>query len=115
MKNLKDEKIEDTTVRLKQYWFGNYNDGQPSLFAFKLPFCSREPDDHINVEFDVAFDAIEGDLPFSLGLPSLIALGASINHKYMTLAISLNRRPHRLRLENHNDPCTFCSNQMRSC
>lgn len=53
MKLLNIDKVEDTTFRLQYRRFGNYNDDQSSLFAVKMPFCSRKPNAHVNVEFDV--------------------------------------------------------------
>lgn len=95
--------MEDTTVRLQNHLLERYNNDQQSLFANKIPFCSTEPIGHVNVEFDVTLEVIDGDLPFILDLPSLIALGATWNHKYITLAVSLNGQHHHLQLENNND------------
>lgn len=66
-------------MRLQNHRLGNYNDDQQSLFPFKMPFCSTEPNGHVNVEFDVAREGIDEGLPFLPVLPSIIAAGASFN------------------------------------
>lgn len=55
------------------------------------------------MEFEVAFDVIEGYLPFLLGLPSLFAMGATLDHKYHTLVLIFNGKYHRLQMEQDGD------------
>lgn len=56
---------------------------------------SIEPNGHVNVEFDVASDAIDGDLVCLHGPSSLIAMGASVNQKYTMLGFSPEKQHRR--------------------
>ena len=94
-------KVEDAEIMLKNHRFGNYGDDQPSLFAMKMPFSNAENKSNI---FDVVFDVIDGDLPFLLGLPSLISMGATFKHKHFTMAFSLCGRYQRFKLS-HTEGC----------
>lgn len=76
------DKVEHTTVRQQTHRFGNYDEDQPSLFGIKMPFSSQEDGGKVGVQFYVAFDVIEGNFPFLLGLPSLMAMGSTIYLKY---------------------------------
>lgn len=102
MEILKIDKVEDT-ARQRTHCFGNYDDEQPSLFSVKMPFSSKKANGSKGVEFDVAFDVIEGDLPFLLGLPSLIATGASVHLKVLTISLNCNAKYHRLQMVKHGD------------
>lgn len=53
----------------------------------KLP--GRGKDQHKDVEFSVAFDVIEGDLPFLIGLPSLRALRGVLSFEHMKLGLRI--------------------------
>lgn len=74
MEKLEIVKVEDSTVWLQNHLFENYREDQTTLHAVKMPLCSMEPNSHVNVECDVAFDAINGDLlvfsEFFLSSPS---------------------------------------------
>ena len=80
---------------LKNHRLGNYNDDQPSRFAVKMPFKNASDNSEL---FDVAFDVIDGDLPFLLRLPSLRSMGANINHKNLTLSFNLCGKIQRFQL-----------------
>lgn len=82
----------------KVHRFGNYDDEQASLFCVKMPFAGKDGSDRNNFEFDVAFNVIEGDLPFLLGLASVLAMQAPLNHKYLTLALTVHGKYNRLQL-----------------
>lgn len=103
MQTLNLEKVEDTDVKQKTHRFGNYSDNQPTIFAIKMPFHAKNVNGEKTVEFDVAFDVIEGDLPFLLGLPTLAAMRANVHFKYMTLSFSLHGKYHRLKLLRDGD------------
>lgn len=103
MRRLNIDSVEDTKIRQKHHRFGNYDEQQPSIFGVKMPFDSMDQNNNPTVQFDVAFDVIEGNLPFLLGLPSLIAMGATLNHKYLTLGFSLNGKYNRLQLVKNGD------------
>lgn len=68
-----------------------------------MPFTASVPNRDPSVQFDVAFDVIEGYLQFFLGLPSLIAMGATVNHKYFKIALTINGKYNRLQLIKVND------------
>lgn len=103
MRSLKLTNLQDCNVRLRNHRFGNYDENQPSLFGIKIPFPSTNPEWGTVVELDVAFDFIDGDLAFLLGLPTLAVMGASVNHNYMMLSFSLNNQYHRLKLVHYSD------------
>lgn len=90
MQELNLEKVEDTDILQKIHNFANYDEEQPSLFCVKMPFAGIASRGNDIVGFDVEFDVIEGDLPFLLGLPTLIAMGATVNHKNLTLELNVN-------------------------
>lgn len=103
MRLLNLDRVEDTEIKQKNHRFGNYDNDQPSRFAVKMPFSICDDKEQSEVGFDVAFDVIDGDLPFLLGLPSLRSMGAVINHKYRTLSFTLNGSYQRLKLIDRND------------
>lgn len=78
-----------------------------TLFAIKIPFQSKNANGSKDIEFDVIFDVIEGDLPFFMGLPSLIAMGANLRLKHMTLSFSPHNKYRRLKLIKHGDHVCF--------
>lgn len=92
MKILNIDEIEDNNVRLQHDLFGSSNDFWPLLFAVRMLFCLCEPNSHICDDFILDIDIINIDLPFFYNLSALIATNASNNHKYTTLASSLNGR-----------------------
>ncbi len=103
MRSLHLQRVDDTPIRQKTHRFGNYEDEQATLFGVKMPFRATNPRGETELEFDVAFDVIDGDLPFLLGLPSLIAMGAIINHKYLTLSFTLHSQYRRIQLLKSGD------------
>lgn len=92
------QKVEDTKVRQKTHRFGIYEDDKPTILAIKVNFKYKGTSNVINVAFDFAFDVIQGDLRFLLGIQTLIAMGADLHLKYMTLSFSLHNKYHRLKL-----------------
>ena len=68
-----------------------------------MPFCAKSADGRTAAEFDVAFDVIDGDLPFLLDLPSLIAMESTINHKYLSLGFNCRGKYHRMQLMKTGD------------
>ena len=94
------DRVEDVPIKQRHHRFGNHDVDQPSLFAVKMTF---QPRSSSQPAFDVSFDVIDGDLPFLLGLPSLMAMGATLNHKYLSLSLSLRGKYERLRLVRTGD------------
>lgn len=90
MRSHKMTKVAYCNVRLRNHRFCNDDEDQPSRFVIKMPFSSKNPDGRTVVEFNVSFDVIDGAVTFLLGLPTLVAMVASENHKYMTSAFLLN-------------------------
>lgn len=90
--------MEDSKIVQNAHRFGNYDDENPSLFCVKMPFGGKGGSERTNVDCDVDLDVIEGDITFLLGLPALIAIDATLNHKYLTLAPTVNGKYHRFQL-----------------
>ena len=103
MKYLRLTKVENTDIMLRSHRFGNYEEDQPSICAVRMPFRLKSNDENDPLLFHVAFDVIDGNLPFLLGLPSLISMGASINHKNFTIAFHLSGQYTRLKLDHDGD------------
>lgn len=103
MELMKIDKVEDTGIRQRAHRFGNYDDDQPSLFAIKMPFASKRTDRSDGIEFDVAFDVIDGELPFLLGLPTLLAMGANVHLGFMTMSFHYGGKYHRLKMVKEGD------------
>ena len=96
MQQLNLENVEETDIIQKLHRFGNYDEEQPSLFWVEMPFSVRDVKGKEFVGFDIAFDLIEGDLPFLLGLQSLRPIVSTLNHIFRTLALTMNRKFHHL-------------------
>lgn len=88
MQTLKLKKVPDTNIHQKALRFRSYDDNQPTMFAIKLPFQSKDTYGSIDMEFDVVLDVVEGVLLFLLGFLSLIAVCATLHLKHMTLSFS---------------------------
>lgn len=92
--------VEYAPIISADHRFGNYDRDHPSHCAIKIPFS-------LDVEnkplFDVYLNVIDGDRPFLLGLPSLNCMGATVNHKYFTIAFSLQGKYPRFRLTYDGD------------
>ena len=98
LRTLEIDKLRDTTPIRDQHRFGTNPEAHKTICAVKFPFrCTDDTGTDI-ANFDVAFDVIEGDLPFLVGLPSLLAMNATLNFKYKSLGLSIGSRYVRIPL-----------------
>lgn len=73
---LKIEKVENAEPSRDSNRFGASVDDHKTMFAVRFPFLST--DNEADPLFKIQFNVIEGDLPFLVGLPTLIAVKSSV-------------------------------------
>lgn len=87
-KYLRLKSLTDVPQQRNVHKFGDSEQEFPTLaaldFTFKWNFLARDEKlDKTTVHFSIKFDVIEGNLPFLIGLPTLKAMKANINLRYM--------------------------------
>lgn len=90
--------IPNGTPSREIHRFGNHSETYPTLCAVMLPFKGIEENGNTVGEFDIKFVVIEGELPFLVGLPSLLAKSAALNFRYKAIGINLGQRYVRMSL-----------------
>lgn len=103
MHRLNLNKVEDSKILQNVHHFGNFEDEQTSIFCVKMWSAGKKGSDLTALDVDVAFDVIEVELPFLVGLPSLLEKGTTLKDTYLMLALSANGKYHRFQLVLGND------------
>lgn len=114
MQRINLNKVEDSKMLQKFQRFDNYDEEQPSLFSVRMQFARKDGSDRTTVAFEVTFDVIEVDFALLLVIPSLLAMDVTLNHKYLTIALTVDRKYHWLQLVLHDDHLYPPSNPIRS-
>lgn len=79
---LKIDKLVDGKPTRVHHQFGPNSERHPTICSVQFPFWG---DDRQEPLFDIQFDVIEGNLPFLVGLPSLVSMRANLNFSYKWL------------------------------
>lgn len=90
--------IPNGTPSREVHRFGNHAETHSTICAVKFPFKCSDDNGVCVAEFDVTFDVIAGELPFLIGLPSLLAMRAALNFRYNTLGLHLGTKYVRVSL-----------------
>jgi len=107
MSYLNLSKIPDSTIKQKEHRFGPSSTSLPSKFAVLMPFvCTgdrlKQYGNRDKLEFDIHFDVVDGDLPFLIGLPTLVSMRASLNFITGSLSIEFKSMRYSLKLQHQN-------------
>lgn len=84
---LKIDRLPDAKPLRTSHRFGTSAEKHMTICSVQFPFRSTG---HADPLFDIQFDVIDGDLPFLVGLPSLISMKASINFNLKWLGVRAN-------------------------
>lgn len=84
LNNLKIERLQDARPMRVSHRFGTNPERFSTICAVSFPFRSTDQAEPL---FNIQFDVIEGDLPFLVGLPSLLSMRASLNFNLKWLGI----------------------------
>ncbi len=102
LRRLKLESVENSTPEIRFHRFGDSNDEHATLFAILMPFKLRNNSKTPRcdyAEFQIKFDAIEGTLPFVIGLPSLRSMKATLKFNYLSLGLHIRNEYLRVDME----------------
>lgn len=107
LQSLNLSNIPDATIRQKGHRFGPSSTSLPSKFAVLMPFvCTgdklKQFGNRDKLEFDIHFDVVDGDLPFLIGLPTLVSMNASLNFISASLSIKLASMRYSFKLQHDN-------------
>lgn len=84
--------VPDEIPSRPQYRFGKQDKSHDTLFAFKVRFTCDSAGSDESANYDITFDIIDGELPFLIGQPSLLAMQANLKFRSKFLGISLGTR-----------------------
>lgn len=59
---------------------------------------AKDPDGQPRIEFNIAFDVVDGDIPFLIGLSTSKAMKCNVNFKHLNLSLRFDNEYHRLGL-----------------
>lgn len=93
------EGVPDGTPSRDQHRFGNHSEVHRTICAVKFPFTCSDEHGSCVASFDIVFDVINGELPFLIGLPSLLSMRATLNFRYKSLGLHIGTNYMRIRLE----------------
>lgn len=71
--------IPDGITAHNNHRFGNHQEDHRTLCAIKFPLQFTDENDNQVTKSDIMFNVIEGNLPFLIGLPTLMAMRSAIN------------------------------------
>lgn len=74
--------LPDGVASRQQHRFGSHTETYQTQFADKFPFTCTDNNNTCISEFDVTFDVINGELPFLIGLPTLLEMNANLNFNH---------------------------------
>lgn len=98
MKRLGISELKDEDICQREHLFGPSNKPMKTICAVRVPFTCNIAQNNSSVLFNIRFDVIEGDLPFLIGLPSLLAMKGTLNFQYCNLSLIIQRTTYRLQL-----------------
>lgn len=107
LRNMELSYIPDGIPSRDSHRFGSHPDVHRTICAIKFPFqCSDENDSQIS-KFDIVFDVIDGELPFLVGLPSLMAMRSCLNFKFQSLGLAIGPKYLWIPLTYHDSHLTL--------
>lgn len=92
MSNLGLNGIPEASIAREHHRFGDHPEAHRTISAVKFPFTCTDERDGQEAQFDIQFDIIDGELPFLVGLPSLIAMRACLNFKFKHLGLMIGSK-----------------------
>lgn len=87
MKVLKIDELKEEKICPSEYQFGTSDKWVKSICAVRVPFLCNFLNNDTTVTFNTRLDVIDGDLPFMIGLPPLLAIKRKIDFKSGSLSL----------------------------
>lgn len=98
LRTLEIDQLEDDKPIQSEHQFGPSDHPRKTICTVRVPFMCKDPQKNETVHFKIKFDVIDGSLPFLIGLPSLLAMKATINFQYHSLSLAIRNSLYRLQL-----------------
>ena len=98
LKLLNIDNLPNGPALREHHRFGDYSVNHKALCSVKMPFDCIGENGQEDSAFDIMFDVIEGNLPFLVGLPSLLLMEANLNFKHRKISFFVNSKLTRLEL-----------------